>query len=349
MANFDGWCCDPRIGRHAASAFIASPDTVANAWLDRYLLWTSSGTSGHPGIFAVQDPASLAAYDAIDALRLRGASPLQALDGLWGMGRSMAYVAADIGGHYAGHVAVQRLRRLMPAAWRPGIERLSILEPMPGIIDRLGELRPDLLVTYPSCADALAAAQSSGELAISPHEIWLGGEQLSAGQRERIEGAFGALARNCYGASEFMSIACECSHQRLHLNADWVILEPVDAHGRAVAAGKFSHKTLLTNLANLTQPLIRYELPDQIRFTGEPCDCGNQMPVIEVRGRADDTVWLTDERGRSVPVLPLTLESVIEERAGITEFQLLRTDADQLELRLPRGPGHDASELAIRN
>jgi phenylacetate-CoA ligase len=48
--------------------------------------------------------------------------------------------------------------------------------------------------------------------------------------RSCIEQAFGATVRNSYGASEFLPIAWECTHGRLHVNADWVILEPVDEH-----------------------------------------------------------------------------------------------------------------------
>lgn len=344
MAQFDAWCGDPRIREASAQVFVARTDTVADAWLDRYLLWTSSGTSGHPGIF-VQDAASLAAYDAIDALRLRGVSPVQALDGLWGFGRRLAYVAA-IGGHYAGHVGIERLRRLMPAAWAPRIERVSILEPMDRIRQRLVDLQPQVLVTYPSCASVLAQARAQGTLDIAPAEIWLGGEQLSAGQRAAIETAFGAVVRNCYGASEFMSIACECAHQRLHVNDDWVVLEPIDARGRPVEDGTFSQRTLLTNLANRVQPLIRYELADQVRFTGEACPCRSRLPVIEVRGRDDDTLWFRDARGHPVAVLPLSLESVIEERTGVTEFQLVCQADGRLELRLPDESRHDIDRCA---
>ncbi len=333
MQHFDDWATDRRITRRAADAALESAGDVADAWLGRYLLWTSSGTSGHPGVF-VQDGASLAAYDAIDALRLRGADPSQLALGLWGLGRRFAYVGA-IGGPYAGHVSVERLRRIVPAPWAPTIDKVSVLEPLEHIAARLQALQPDVLITYPSCAVALAPWQAQGRLALRLSELWLGGEQLSAIQRTRVGEAFRCSVRNSYGASEFYSMAFECSRGRLHLNDDWVILEGVDRHGRPVAAGELSHATLLTNLANRTQPLLRYELTDRVRFTGERCPCGSGFPVIEVHGRSDDLLVLPALRGGTVTLLPLVVETLIEEGAQVTGFQLLLRPDGVLELRLP--------------
>jgi phenylacetate-CoA ligase len=45
-----------------------------------------------------------------------------------------------------------------------------------------------------------------------------------------------------------------------------VILEPVDAQLPPVPPGQVSHTTLLTNLANHLQPLIRFDIGDRIRW-----------------------------------------------------------------------------------
>ena len=68
--------------------------------------------------------------------------------------------------------------------------------------------------------------------------------------RRRLELSLGCAVRNSYGASEFMSIAWECGQASLHVNADWVILEPVDEQGQPSARRGVSYSTLLTNLAN---------------------------------------------------------------------------------------------------
>jgi phenylacetate-coenzyme A ligase PaaK-like adenylate-forming protein len=141
--------------------------------------------------------------------------------------------------------------------------------------------------------------------------------------------------RNSYGASEFYSIAFECAHGQLHLNDDWVILEGLDRKGGPTPPGEFSHTTLLTNLANRIQPLLRYEMTDRVRFVPGACVCGCAFPVIEVQGRSDQALLLPGLRGGNVVLLALALESVLEEAADVTQFQLVQRTPLALELRLP--------------
>jgi phenylacetate-CoA ligase len=68
MARFDDWVTDPQLRLADLKAFTADPDAFAQAYLGRYVVWESSGTSHQPGIF-VQDAATMAVYDALEALR----------------------------------------------------------------------------------------------------------------------------------------------------------------------------------------------------------------------------------------------------------------------------------------
>lgn len=340
MAHFDEWATDRRITHAGASAFLSSACNVADAWLGSYLVWTSSGTSGKPGVF-IQDAASLAAYDAMEAQRLRGVPTGLPDMRSWAAGRRLAYVAA-IGGPYAGHVSLERLARLLPPPWAPRVAKISVLLPLTEIVCRLQGLQPDTLVTYPSCAVALAERQAAGDLRLQLDEVWLGGEQLSGPRARMLRDVFGCPVRNSYGASEAYSMAYSCPLGRMHLNADWVILEPVDTRHRPVAPGTWSDLALLTNLANFTQPLLRYELADRLRQLAEPCPCGNPWPVIEVQGRSGDALVLPGRAGGRVMLLPLVLETVLEEQAGISDFQLLLRPDGTLQLRLVR-PGATAT------
>ena len=334
MHHFDDWATDRRITREGVDAFLRDPARLADPYLGQYMVWTSSGTSGEPGTF-VQDARSLAAFDALDALRLRGGGGVPTTLASWSIGQRVAYVGAT-GGHFAGNASITRLMRIVPALARPfapTVKLFSVLDPLRQLVAELQAYQPTLLVTYPSCAAALAQEQAAGHLQLRVMETWCGGEQLSPAQRDQIRASFGCTVRNNYGASEFFSIAWECPQGHLHLNDDWVILEPVDAQGRPVRAGEQSHSVLLTNLANRVQPLLRYNLGDRVRFTGQPCACGSTFPVIEVEGRADDTLTLADAKGEPVTLLPLALATVIEEGAEVAHFQLLRVAADVLELR----------------
>jgi len=332
MQHFDDWATDRRITRTKAAAFIADTTCIADAWLGDYLVWTSSGTSGVPGWF-VQDARCLAAYDAIDALRLRGGASAQASLGSWGLGQRFAFVGAS-GGHFAGRVSMERLKRVVPAGLRPEIDVLSVQQPLRQLAQALQALQPSVLITYPSCAAALAQLQQEGAMQLRLREVWVGGEQLSPAQRQRMRSAFGCAVRNSYGASECFSIAWECAEGCLHVNDDWVILEPVDERMQPVPEGRLSHSVLLTNLANRTQPLVRYRLEDRVRRVPGRCACGSEFTVIEVQGRSADTLTLRDAHRRPVSVVPLALETAIEEAAQVTQFQIVGLDGGGLELRL---------------
>lgn len=146
------------------------------------------------------------------------------------------------------------------------------------------------------------------------------------------------------GSSEFLALAGECRHGRLHLNSDWAILESVDAQGRAVPPGERGANTLLTNLANHVQPLIRYELGDRVRQDAEACPCGSALPAIEVEGRNDDALRLGRSGARAVYVAPLAVSTVLEDDAGLFDFQLVQQGPCELLLRTSlRGKAADAS------
>jgi phenylacetate-coenzyme A ligase PaaK-like adenylate-forming protein len=336
MQHFDDWATDRRITRASVDAFLREPGHLGDAYLGQYLVWTSSGTTGEPGIF-VQDESSLAAFDALDALRLHGGPTAMGWWPSWGALPRYAFVAAT-GGHFAGAASIERLRRIVKSfsliPWlAPAMRTFSVQQPLVALARELQEFAPTVLITYPSCAEALAQTQSEGALRLTLSQVWVGGEQLSAEQRTRIRTAFGCRVHNNYGSSEFYAMAWECAEGCLHLNHDWLILEPVDRQLRAVPAGEVSHSVLLTNLANRTQPLLRYRLSDSLRFLPGGCACGSRFPAIEVQGRADHTLVLHDARHREVTLLPLALATAIEEGAQVTRFQLLCTAPDRLELR----------------
>ncbi len=94
-------------------------------------------------------------------------------------------------------------------------------------------------------------------------------------------------------------MAFSCDHDWLHVNSDWVILEPVEKDFHPTPAGEPSHTVLLTNLANRIQPLIRYDLGDSVLMRPDSCPCGSSLPAIRVAGRHDDVLRLKAADGRT--------------------------------------------------
>lgn len=332
MARFDDWVIDPQLRLDDLKAFTADPKRLGEPYLGRYVIWESSGTSLQPGVF-VQDAATMAVYDALEALRRSAPLSLRRWSDPLYLGERLAFVGA-IGGHFASHVSIERLRQINP--WmRLHFRSHSILEPVPTLVGALNDDAPAVIATYPTVASLLAEEAERGALTFRPREVWTGGETLGLAARRHIERALECSVRNNFGASEFLTMGWECGHGRMHLNADWVILEPVDERGCAVPPGRLSYSCLLTHLANSVQPLIRYELGDQIAVFDEPCACGSAMPVIEVQGRRDEPLALTAPDGQRFTLLPMALTTVIEEQAGVYDFQVRQTGPLTLAVRLP--------------
>jgi phenylacetate-coenzyme A ligase PaaK-like adenylate-forming protein len=340
MRRFDDWVTDADIRLDALRAFTCDPFRIADPFLGRYVVWESSGSSGEPGLF-VQDAMAMAVNDAIEALRRPSLRPSRRWMDPWGLSERFVFVGAT-GGHFASIVSVERLRRLNPAL-SCGLHSVSFLQPIRELGAQVQAFAPTVIATYPSVAVLLAEEQLAGRVNLAPKEVWTGGETLSDAMREFVQQAFSCPVTNSYGASEFLTLAFECRCGCLHVNSDWAILESVDDRGCPVPAGVLGDTTLLTNLANQVQPLIRYDLGDRIMFRPEPCACGSHLPAIEVQGRSDDMLRLGKP---SVCVLPLALSTVLEDDAGLFDFQLVQQGP--CELLLSTGMCGPAASEALR-
>ncbi len=104
----------------------------------------------------------------------------------------------------------------------------------------------------------------------------------------------------------------------LMFNDDLCIIELVDADNRPVPPGVASTKVLLTNLYNLVQPLIRYELADVFVRQSDAPDHGHLQ--AHVQGRADEVLRYED-----VDVHPHVARSVLLRTPDITDCQVRQT------------------------
>jgi phenylacetate-CoA ligase len=343
MERFDDWVTDPRLTMPELRRFLADPRSIGAPYLGQYHVWESSGSSGEPGAF-VQDAPALAVYDALEAIRRPVLQPMRRWCDPWYLNERLAFVGATTG-HFASTVTVRRLCRVNP--WMESrLRSFSFLQPLPALLRQLEEQSPTVLATYPTVALMLAEQAAAGRLQLELKEVWTGGESLTPAMRAGISRSFGCPVAQSYGASEFLSLASECRCRRLHLNSDWALLESVDEHHRPVPAGEPGSTTLLTNLANRVQPIIRYELGDRIVLHDTPCECGSVLPVIEVQGRVDDSVVLDDAAGHAVRLPPLALTTVLEDEAGVFDFRLLQAGRRSLRLELS-GQGEEV-ELQLR-
>ncbi len=336
MEHFDEVVTDPTLKRVELERFLADLTRIGEPYLGRYFVCTTSGTTGRPGIF-IHDEFAWLLYQLLGVFR-GGRLILDAgLKRLFTRSPRVVLLAVG-GGHFGGAAGFAWRQRIHPRLAR--FRRMvTVLDPLADQVKALNDFQPSIIAGYPSAIAVLAEEQGSGRLQIDPALIIFAGEWLAAPARRRIERAFRCPVRNFYGASECFGIAYECSEAWLHVNSDWVILEPVDRSYRPVAAGTPSHTVLLTNLANAVQPLIRYDLGDSIVSKPAPCRCGRRLPAIRLEGRKSDVLSLPSADGHSlIRILPLALATVIEETSGVYRFQAVQVAPGSIEVRLDVKP-----------
>jgi phenylacetate-CoA ligase len=122
------------------------------------------------------------------------------------------------------------------------------------------------------------------------------GEVLFPYQRELIAETFHCPVANGYGGRDSALIAHECPSGGMHVLSDAVILELIDADGRAVAPGQ-PGEIVITDLYSHEVPFIRYATGDIAIMSAQQCACGKPLPLLErVEGRSNDTILAPDGR-----------------------------------------------------
>ncbi|WP_277556190.1 phenylacetate--CoA ligase family protein [Halobaculum limi] len=343
MEHFDDVVTDTAITKAEIDAFVADETKIGERFLGTYPVWTTSGTTGEPGVF-VQDETAWTVSDVVgDRWILPALADRSPLSRLITQNLRIALVAVS-GGHFAGAAGLELMRRESVYGERR-LRLFSPKSPINDLISDLNQYQPAILEGYSTVLVELARAQQNGRLNISPALILPTAEPISATQKRMLRDTFDCVVRELYGATEFVPIAVECEHGNLHANTDWVVLEPVDKDYQPVEPGTPSDTVLITSLANRVQPLVRYDLGDSITIYEEPCPCGSAFPIMEVGGRQGDVLKFETDDGEAVPIFPLALSSVVEEVPGVYRTQIIRTAPTKLAVRFEVTP--DATEEEV--
>lgn len=204
-------------------------------------------------------------------------------------------------------------------------------------LDTLEALRPRMLFGYASALALLAShAEARGRdmRGLGARVAFATGETLYPDQRRLIEGAFGVPVANGYGSRDAGFIAHQCPQGSLHLTAEHIVVELVDADGRAVAPGQ-TGEIVVTHLATDDFPFIRYRTGDMAVRSMEPCACGRGLPVLEkVYGRSTD--FIRTPSGNQMHALALIYE--VRDKPGVKAFKLVQEQDLSLEVLLVGGP-----------
>ncbi|MCG3171936.1 MAG: hypothetical protein GMKNLPBB_00077 [Myxococcota bacterium] len=332
MENLEDSLAVRGVSRAEIEDFARGKENAGKLFKGKYILCTTSGTTGFVGYF-MYDKKAWSAMRAVEFVRM-----LRHRLGPWhiarfSFGRRLRWaMVIAMGGHYVTHL----LATIVPKAsvLLANVRQISIMSPMKQIVDQLNGFKPHLMHGYPTFLEALAHEQLAGRLDIDPEFISSGSEPFTRGARQRISQAWKrAVLSETYGTTEFVALANQCKHGSLHANIDYCIIEAVDDLYNPVRPGQRGSRILLTNLLNYTQPIIRYEITDSVVYTGETCPCGSKLPVIQVHGRTDDTFFLKEADGVFRAHPPIPFEVLFLRVDGLRQFQLVHEEQNWLRVR----------------
>jgi phenylacetate-coenzyme A ligase PaaK-like adenylate-forming protein len=305
MESFDELVTDRRLSRAIVERHVESA-VEPRLLLDRFVCLASGGSSGTRGVFV----QSIGEYAEFGAATVRWSVARAAAAGAPpGAGLSMAMVAAASPVHSTGFAA--GCARQPPLRILPAPATLPVTE----IVERLNAMQPPALMGYPSALARLAREQRAGRLRITPLAVTSTSEMLSPDDRATIRAAFDAPLVDQFGATEGLLGHSDPDGEVLTFATDICLVELVDEDNQPVPDGTPSAKALITNLHNLTQPLIRYELTD--RFVRHP-DAGWLRATVE--GRADEVFSYGD-----LELHPLAIRTVMVKSRAVTEYQVRQT------------------------
>jgi phenylacetate-coenzyme A ligase PaaK-like adenylate-forming protein len=310
MDGLDDVFTDRRLTCGTVESALAATGTEPVPILDDYIALASGGCSGQRGIF-VLDRAAVADFVASLA---RQPGPTQPFSAAPGEQPSMALVASPSAVHATGMLAALTRGGLTPV--RSHLVPATL--PLAEIVERLNALRPAVLAGYASMLVRLGAEASAGRLQITPVTVSSTSETLLPEMRAAIRNAFGVPVVDGFGSTEGLFGKTCADDDVFVFNTDVCIVELVDADNNPVAPGAPSAKVLVTNLYNVTQPLIRYELTDT--FIRQPDAADHGYLRARVQGRNDDVLHYG-----TVDVHPIVIRSVMVKTPEVIDYQVRQT------------------------
>jgi phenylacetate-CoA ligase len=200
-------------------------------------------------------------------------------------------------------------------------------------IDRIRKLRPRMLFGYPSALahiarHAAARGQRMDDLGIVV--AFVTAERLYDDQRDDIARVFGCRVANGYGGRDAGFIAHECQAGGMHITAEDIVVEIVDADGKPLPAGQ-SGEIVITHLASKDFPFIRYRTGDVGSLDTAACPCGRSLPMLkEIQVRSTAFVVAAD----GTVMHGLALIYVVRDLPGIKSFRIIQESLERTRVQV---------------
>lgn len=312
--NFDRIVTDSRITSGGVSSFLQTSTDPAERFLGEFTIVHTAGISGRMVAFFTYSPAEWAVGAAL-AMRIWPFTWRRRRMAFFGLTR----------GHFAGTSHIASSRRLL-ARLRFETIACDVNDPIRTTIERLNAFQPDTLSGYPPVIGWLAEAQEAGPLKISPDYVAVGGQPLTPETRSLIERAFGATILNHYGSSEHLTMGVgRASYGGTYLFEDELIFEPN------------GDQSLVTNLFNYTQPLIRYVMDDRLEILTDPSPVFPFTKIRDLGGRPRPDPVFTNRYGEDDRIASATFVEFFVPNVQQTQLQALDRQSCVFRARLKVG------------
>lgn len=313
MEHFDEIVTVPDIRQEELRKFDENVTPDKKLFRGKYHVVHSSGSTGVPRYFVYDTSA----WESMLLGIIRGAlwdmTMSQILKLLSG-GLRILYIAAT-DGRYGGAMAVGDGIRGVGAEQR----FLDIKTPLSEWTQTVREFQPDIIIGYPSAIKILGELAENSEVSVDVCRVISCGEPLAPGLRDYLEKIFGSVVVNFYGASESLAIGVETDRvEGMYFFDDMNYIE--------VENGKM----FLTCLYNYVQPLIRYEITDQLVFRQSQKSRYPFRQADILLSRNEDIIWFEDDNGKRDFLHPLAVEGICVE--GLLDYQFQKTDKDAFEM-----------------
>ena len=325
MANFDRIVTDRRITKAGVAEFFTrSLDPNELLFGDYHVLHTS-GSSGEVGYFLFSDPEWVQALAPRVGQRTNMPRPKRKRLGRF----RIAYYAA-VGGHFAGVAMMASAERGLGRLFTR-VNYFEINSPLPQVIEQLNAFQPELITGYTTGLKILAQKQNEGSLRIAPILVHSGGEAMTPADKAMLEAAFKCQAFNGYGSTEHLIQGGPGPDgETMTLYDDDLIYELFDDH------------SLVTNLFNYTQPLIRYHMSDVLRPIEQANPSSPNLVIKSLLGRAEKIPMFFNRDGVEDFIHPLSVVELFF--AGVTRFQMRVIDKRSFHFLVTLDPSLTAAQ-----